>query len=395
MVGLILTIACANIANLLLSRTASRRREIAVRLSLGGGRFRVIRQLLTESILLALGGGVLGIVIAAVGIRFLTALLGNGDENFTLNAELNWRVLLFSLGVALVTGLLFGLAPAIQATRVDVTPALKETRASNTQGRMRRFSLPFGLGHVLIVSQIAISMLLVAGAGLFVRTLNNLNSVDVGFNQDNILLFSLDGAQAGYQGQMLANLYAELQRRFRLIPGVRNVTLTDMPLVSHWVNTTSISVPGFSKKVDEGTAVTGVGPRFFETMEIPVLEGRAIDERDQAAAPVVVVVNQVFAKKYFPGASPVGRRFRLGGEKTGVDVEVVGLAKTIRYSSLKDEIPAVTYVSYTQAITYGGLRQMFFELRMSKNPLSLTNAVREIVHRVSPRVPVADVRTQT
>lgn len=172
---------------------------------------------------------VFGKAVLAAGIRFLTALLGNGDENFTLNAELDWRVLLFSFGVALLTGLLFGLAPAIQATRVDVTPALKETRASTTQGRTRRFSLPFGLRHVLILSQIAISLLLVAGAGLFVRTLNNLNSVNVGFNQDNILLFSLDGSQAGYQGQTLANLYAELQRRFRLIPGVRNVTLTDMP----------------------------------------------------------------------------------------------------------------------------------------------------------------------
>ncbi|MDQ2710909.1 MAG: ABC transporter permease [Acidobacteriota bacterium] len=180
-VGLILVIACANIANLLLSRAASRRREMAVRLSMGAGRLRIIRQLLTESLLLALFGGVLGIFVAAVGIRFLTWLLANDKEDFTLHAGLDWRVLFFALSVAVGTGLLFGLAPAIQATKVNVTGALKEMRAGDSHRRKKRFGMPFGLSQVLIVSQIAISLLLVAGAGLFVRTLGNLHSVAVGF----------------------------------------------------------------------------------------------------------------------------------------------------------------------------------------------------------------------
>ncbi len=394
MVALILTIACANIANLLLARAASRRREIAVRLSLGAGRLRVIRQLLTESALLSLGGALGGVLIAAAGIRLLTLLLGNGDQDFTLHAQLDWRVLLFTVVIALSTGLLFGIAPAIQATRVDVAPALKEIRLSEPRGRVRRFGLPFGLRHVLIVAQIAISMLLVAGAGLFVRTLANLNAVDLGFNRDHLLLFSLDASQAGYKNQALANLYSDLQDRFRRIPGVRDVTLTDMPMVANWVSSTDAKIPGSNKK-DQSTDVLVVGPQFFETMQMPLVAGRSIDARDRAGSAPVAVVNEIFAKKYFPGAWPIGQHFRVGGRKDGADVQIVGVAKAARYNSLKDEIPPVTYLSYLQSAAKGQVQQMFFELRTAGDPLALVNSVREIVHRVSPRVPIADVRTQT
>ncbi len=394
MVALILTIACANIANLLLAKAASRRREIAVRLSLGAGRVRVIRQLLTESMLLAIIGAVGGVLIAAAGIRLLTLLIGNGEKDFTLHAQLDWRVLSFTLVIALSTGLLFGLAPAIQATRVDVAPALKEVRLSDPPGRTRRLGLPFGLRHILIVSQIAMSMLLVAGAGLFVRTLANLNAVEIGFNSRNVLLFSLDGAQAGYKDHALADLYSDLQARFRLIPGVRNVTLTDMPLVANGTSSTDAKIPG-SKKTNERTSLLTVGPGFFETMEIPILAGRGIDARDGMDTPAVAVINEVLAKRYFPGAWPIGQRFRVGGDKYGIDVQIVGVAKPVRYNSLKGDIPPVTYLSYLQTAKNGGLQQMFFELRTAGNPLALVNTVRQIVHRVSPRVPIADVRTQS
>lgn len=397
MVALILTIACANIANLLLSRAAGRQREMAVRLSLGAGRLRIIRQLLTESILLALFGALLGVFVGAAGIRFLTLLLANGREGFTLNAELDWRVLLFALLVTLTTGLLFGLAPAIQATKVDVTPALKETRAGDSSRRKKRFGIPFGLSHVLLVSQIAISLLLVAGAGLFVRTLGNLNSISVGFDRENILLFSVDAAQAGYQGADLRNFYVELQRRFRLIRGVRNATLTHIPLVANSDTTTDVNIPGLplSNQEDRETAVLHVGPGFFETMQLPLLAGRAIDERDRESAPIVAVVNQVFADKYFPGASPIGRHFNLGNGKDAPDMEVVGVASSARYSSLKGEIPPVAYLSYLQTGKNRPLEWMFFELRTTGNPLALANTVRRIVHQVGPRVPVADVTTQS
>lgn len=393
MVLLILTLACANITNLLLARAASRRREIAVRLSLGAGRLRVIRQLLTESILLAIGGAFGGVLVAAAGIRLLTLLLGNGDRDFTLHAELDWRVLSFTMIVGLSTGLFFGIAPAIQATRVDVMPALKEVRLSEPRTRSRRFGLPFGLRHILMISQIAISVLLVAGAVLFVRTLSHLNAVELGFDREKLLLFSLDGAQAGYKDRALADFYSDLQVRFRRIPGVRNVTLADMPLVANSSGSTDAKIPGSSK--NGGTSILTVGPEFFETMRIPLLAGRGIEARDRSGTPEVAVVNEAFASAYFPGVWPIGQHFRVGGDKEGINVQIVGVAKSARYSSLKETIPPVTYLAYLQTAQKWRLQQMFFELRTAGEPLALVNTVREIVHGVSPRVPVADVRTQS
>jgi macrolide transport system ATP-binding/permease protein len=228
MVALILVIACANIASLLLSRSTARRREIALRLSLGASRMRLVRQLLTESVLLALPGGLLGLGVAAVGLRFLVWLMAGGNENFTLHAQLDWRILVFTLAVALFTGLLFGLAPAIEATSVDVTPALKETRASAPSSRGRRV----GLSQILVVTQIAISLLLVLGAGLFVRTLANLHSIELGFDRDNLLVVSLDGSQAGYKGPALRAFYASLEDRLRGVPGIRSATATDLPCLN-------------------------------------------------------------------------------------------------------------------------------------------------------------------
>ena len=200
MVGLILIIACANIANLLLARSTARRREMAVRLSLGAGRMRVVRQLLTESALLSLAGGILGVFVALWGIRSITWLLANGRDNFTLHANLNWGVLGFTLVLALVTGLVFGLAPALQSTKFDLTPALKETRAGGRREPVHRFGFRISLSQVLVASQIAISLLLVVAAGLFGRTLSNLQSVELGFNRENVLLFGLNARQAGYKG---------------------------------------------------------------------------------------------------------------------------------------------------------------------------------------------------
>jgi macrolide transport system ATP-binding/permease protein len=397
MVGLILTVACANIANLLLARATARRREMAVRLSLGAGRLRVIRQLLTESLLLSLCGALLGIFVAALGIRSLTWLLANGRADFTLHAQLNWRVLTFTFLVALATGLLFGFLPALQATKVDITPALKETRANGPRGRTRRFGIPFGLSHVLVVSQIAISLLLVAAAGLFVRTLANLHSVNLGFNSENLLTFSLNGAQAGYKGDALKNLYADLQRRFQSLPGIRGATLTDMPMVANSSSTTGVTIPGLSVTGGkrQSTAYTQVGPAFFETMQIPILLGRAIGDRDREGLSTVAVVNEVFAKKYFPQGSPVGRHFTLGGGKQAEDVEIVGLAKTARYNSLKREIPPVAYTSYLQSGRNLSIERMFFELRTAGDPLALASTVRRIVHETAPQVPVADIATQS
>src|SRR5579864_6267436 len=223
MVGLILAITCANIANLLLARAAARRREMAVRLSLGAGRFRVVRQLLTESLMLASLGGTLGVLFAIWGVRALTFLLSNGRENFTLHAELNWNVLGVTAALSVVCGLFFGLAPAIQSTRPDVLPALKDGRGGGPRRRAQ---------HVLVVAKIAISFLVLVAAGLFVRTLNKLHSVQLGYARENILLFSLNARQAGHRDPEITTFYTDLRKRFEAIPGVSSATLSQSSIIN-------------------------------------------------------------------------------------------------------------------------------------------------------------------
>jgi macrolide transport system ATP-binding/permease protein len=386
MVGLILAIACANIANLLLARAAARRREIAVRLSLGAGRLRVIRQLMTESVLLALLGGVLGVWVAALGIRFLTWLLANGRDSFTLRADLSWQVLGFTFALALITGILFGLVPAIQATRIDITPALKQVRASAPRSGLR-------LNKILVIYQIAISLLLTIAAGLFVRTLSALHSVELGFDRENVLLFRLNAKQAGYSDAALARFYTDLWARFRTIPGVRDVSLSDFALVSGAGGQTGVAIPGrpVQQGREPGTSVLKIGPAFFSTMRIPILLGRELQERDMTGPFQAAVVNEVFAKKYFPNENPTGRHFGFseGGRKFD-DIEIVGVAKAARYNSLKQAIPPVVYIPFSRRVD-----GISFELRTYGDPLGLVATVRQIVRQADPRVPVSDVNTQS
>jgi macrolide transport system ATP-binding/permease protein len=390
MVVLILSIACANTANLLLARATARRREMATRLSLGASRTRVIRQLLTESVLLAATGGMLGILIALLGIRFITWLLANGRDNFTLYASLNGQVLAFTLCLALFTGIVFGLAPALQASRMDFTPALREA-AFRGPGR----ALP-GLSNILVISQIAISLLLVIGAGLFVRTLSTLESVELGFTRDHVLLFGLMPRQSGYNEAGIVRLFENLRDRFTAIPGVRSVSLSDGALVSEGISRTGLRIPGIATVSgrDGGTALMNVGASFFTTMQIPLLRGREIGERDTTGSPPVAVVNEVFAKRYFGNVDPLGRRIGLGGDGGKFDeFEIVGVARTARYNSLKGDIPPLVYLPYAQNGRV--LNYMVFELRTVTDPLTLVASVRQIVHEISPRVPVFNVTTQS
>jgi predicted permease len=293
LVGLILTIACANLANLLLARAAGRRREMAVRLSLGAGRARIIRQLLTESLLLASIGGLLGLVFAYWGIRGLSVLIANGRENFLLAVDLNWRVLAVTMGLALVTGVLFGLAPALQSTKVDLTTALKQTRAGESRKRIGAW-LKVSLSQTLVVAQIAVSLLLLVAAGLFVRTLAKLNSIDVGFNREHLLLFGVNARQAGYRDQAMTQYFENLHQRLSGIPGVRSASASNMAMVSNSVNSTRANVPGFSGK-DTSVSLFNITSNFLETMQIPVLVGRSVDARDFAVGAKVAVVIAVFA----------------------------------------------------------------------------------------------------
>ena len=397
MVGLILTIACANIANLLLARATARRREMAIRLSMGAGRMRVIRQLLTESVLLSLSGGALGLLVALGGIRFITLLLGNRNGQAILRAGLDWPVLGFTFALAVATGIVFGLAPALQATKVDLAPALKEVRAGAAHVRTRRFGFRFGLSRVLVVAQIAISLLLVIAAGLFVHTLANLRAVELGFNQENLLIFKLNARQAGYKDAALANFYANLADRFRVLPEVRGAGLAEFPLAAHYWNETGLTVPGLpatglpATGKPLSTPIVSADQSFLNTMQIPVLLGRGLEAHDMQS-PRVAVVSEEFAKQFFAGQSPIGRRIGLGGEKPTPDIEIVGVVRNSRYNSLRNENPPVVYVPYTQDMK--ALGGMTYVVRTAGNPLALANTVRQIVHQASAAVPVADVTTQ-
>jgi macrolide transport system ATP-binding/permease protein len=387
--GLILAIACANIANLLLARAAARRREMGLRLSLGARRLRVVRQLLTESVLLACLGGALGVLVAIWGIHFLTLLLANGDAHFTLRAELNWHVLGVVTALSVLTGVVFGLAPALQSTRVDVMDCLKEMRAGQPRSRLR---VPLRL--ILVASQIAISLLVLVAAELFVRTLSNLQSIELGFNRDNLLLFQLNARQAGRPDREIAAFYADLQKRFSAIPGVRSVSLSSFPLIGGSMLGLPITLPGMAQR--NGNPFLTVGPAYFATMQIPILRGREFNERDQPGSTAVAVINQQFADANFGGQNPLGKHMTLGGSPSPVpprDLEIVGVAANARYDSLKRTIPALVYVSYNQ-LSVPQLAQMTFELRTAGAPLAYVNTIREIVHQADARVPLTNVSTQ-
>ena len=393
MVGLLLAIACANTANLLLARAAARQREMAVRLSLGAGRWRVVRQLLTESVLLAFLSGALGILIAVAGIQVLTLLLANGREGFTLHAELNWHVLGVTLVLSLICGVVFGLAPALQSTRPSLMPMLRDRSVAEPRSRLRDWAPRLSLPQVLVVAQIGISLLLLVGAGLFVRTLANLQSIPLGFNRDHVLLFELNAPQAGYPESKTAAFYADLRRRFSEVPGVREATLSHASLIragrSH-----PITVDG---RPTRATRLLYTGPRFFTTTEIPILQGREIADSDRQGMPQVAVVSDLFARSNFGDGNAVGRHIAVAGGMTvggpSLVFEIVGVAADAKYGGLKRETPPVVYLSYAQ-VPPPRLREMTYALRTVGDPLHYVGTVRQIVHEADARVPVTSVRTQ-
>jgi predicted permease len=388
LVGLILGIASANIANLLLARAAARRREIALRLSLGAGRLRIIRQLLTESVLLAVLGGTLGVVFAIWGIRFLTLLLANGRENFTLDAELNWQVLVVAAGLSLLTGVLFGLAPALQSTRTDVAPALKESRTGQARGHGFR---GLGLSRILMVTQIAFTLLILVVAGLLVRTLSNLASIQLGFNRENLLTFQLNARQAGHKDPEIVAFYDDLRRQFSAIPSVRAASLSNHALIGMGTSGTGVRVSGGAF---ESSSILTIGAGFFTTMQIPMLLGREIDERDRSGSPAVAVVNEAFVRRSFGDRSPLGQRLTVQRVCTECDLEIVGVSANSLYGNLKGTAPPTVYLSFAQG-GWGPVQGMIYELRTAGNPLNYVTAVRDLVQRADAGVPLSDVKSQS
>ena len=393
-VGLVLLIACANVANLLLSRAAGRQKEIGLRLALGASRWRLVRQLLTESLLLSMLGGVFGLIFAVWIKDGLIAVTDWGGRSMVaLEPQLDWRVLGFTFALAVLTGIIFGLAPAWRSTRVDLTPSLKDSgRASSSIHR----SL---LSRGLVVVQVALSLLLLVGAGLFVRTLLNLQRVDPGFNTQNMLLFEVQPSLIGYKDDTLRQIYQQIGERIEAVPGVQAVTFSRLPLLSFSSSSSSVFLrEALAAPPDsEGRIIpTGetyrhtVRENFLEAMGIPLLHGRPLTKQDDTNSPKVAVVNQTFANKFFPNENVIGKRFTLDPKKPD-EFEIVGIARDSKYTSQRDDVPPTMYASFRQDRP---LPNATFEVRTTGDPTAAVASVRDAVRQIDPNLPVMNVKTQ-
>ncbi|MGA2862981.1 MAG: ABC transporter permease [Verrucomicrobiota bacterium] len=379
-VGLVLLIACANLASLLLARGAARQHEMAVRAAIGAGRWRLVRQLLTESLVLSLAGGGLGLLFAWWAKAVLLSFLSGFQDIFHFDARTDTHVLLFTLGLSVATALLFGLLPAVRAACVDPAAGLKD-RAALGAPRLR-------LAKVLVSLQVGLSVLLVVLAGLVIQTFANLSRTNPGFNPENLLLFRLNAAQPGREGQRLLNLYENLRQSIAAIPGVRAVAFSDVALIAGSESLSGISIPGRPANPNQPLQAWQmvVSDAFFSTMGMNLLLGRDFDPADTGASPKVAVVNETFARSFFPGESPLGRSFTLGG----ADCQIVGVCRDAKYAELRKDAPPTMYLCCRQT-SVGG---MYFEVRSVLPPLSLVPAVRQAVAAFAPDLPLAEIKTQ-
>jgi predicted permease len=420
-VGIILLIASANVSGLLLARSAARQKEIALRLALGGGRWRIVRQLLTESVLLSVFGGALAIGIAYWGAQAIVKFVAAGSTRpLGFEPTLDLRVLLFTAGISLLAGIIFGLAPAARGMRVDLTPALKQgTGSSDGGGRVR--NRWFNVGNSLVVAQVALTIVVLVGAGLIVRTLQNLRNIDPGFDISNIVNVGVDPTLAGYKGAQVDIAIGDLQKRLSAIPSVTSVSYSSDALLSDNLSNTTLHVVGSSDKVGVESDIMQVGLDFFATMKMPLRDGRDFSPADFAAVstyaavvaassasnsvaarvstpvgpPVPAIVNEEFVHEYLPKTNALGQRLEYpdspGQRSSGTKAPgfiVVGVVGNARYNSLRREVKPTAYVPFAGS-------SVNFELRTAMNPLSIIAAVRRTVNQWDSNSPIFYIRTES
>jgi predicted permease len=384
--GLVLLIGCANLANLMLARTMARRREIAVRHALGAGRARLVRQLLTESILLAAAGGVAGLYLAWLGSSALEAFIShNWWAPISLDVSPNGRVLAFTTAVSFAIAILTGLAPALRGTGMDLIPALRA--APGAVELAGRPGGPLLLRNALVVWQVALAALVLVGTGLFLRTLVKLRSVDLGFNPRSLLLFEVSPEQSGYKEEEVKRLYQQMLSRVSALPGVASASFSRFALVSQSLNSGDFWIRGEAHPIDAEVDDLPVGPRFFETMGIPILGGRGITAEDVGGTRNVAVINEALSRRYFAGQNPLGREFGAGRHFKDT-YEIVGVSGNAKYDEVSKDV-APTY--------YTPLRDgsASFTLRTAIDPKTLIPTVRRAVREIGPKLPILSIQTQT
>ncbi len=385
LVGLVLLLACANIANLLLARSAARQREVSVRMALGASRGRILRQAFTESLLLSTIGGAAGFLLGYLGRNAIPRLMSNSWQPPQIHSRFDWKVFAFTAGISLFTGLLFGLAPALQSTRVSVNASLKDSAATTTK---RRKGLA---GKAIVVFQISLSMLLVVGAGLFARTLLNLSRTEIGFRPEHVLLFHIKPPRSRYASPKNIDVEHRIEEKLASVPGVDSVTLSGEPLLANSMSNDVFTPDGQTpdpNKDPEQADFNLVGNGFFSTMGMPIVAGRDFNAGDTETSPRVAVINQTLARKFFLKDNPVGKTFNSG------HIRIIGVSADAKYDSLRDEILPTFYLPYRQAPEQmsGGAT---YEIRLKTGPDSVLPSIRAAVASIDKDLPLIDVRTQT
>ncbi|HLZ42298.1 MAG TPA: ABC transporter permease [Candidatus Sulfotelmatobacter sp.] len=386
-VALVLLIACANIANLLLARSTSRARELAVRQALGAARIRIIRQLLTESLVLALAGGALGIAFAAFANRLLLHMISSGPETIPLDVSLNLRLLAFTFAVTVGTALLFGTLPAVRATRIELSNSLKIGRGTFTAGARTP------LARALVISQVALSLLLTVGAFLFLRTLNNLSRVNPGFNRENVLRLDIDSSVTGYTDDdpRLKAIFHEIEERVSSLPGVEAASFSAFTFAEGSWNTTII-VPGkpFDRRVN--VKHNSIGNDYFKVMQIPLVAGRQFGPQDTATSQPVAIISEAMARNLFPAGSPIGRTYSLGspdGMEAPAEKQVIGVVKDVKFNNVAESQEYIDYLPYAQR----GWGFGDFEVRYTGSFSAAASKVQQAIHAIDRTLPITNVTT--
>ncbi|MBA3714201.1 MAG: ABC transporter permease [Pyrinomonadaceae bacterium] len=385
LVALVFLIACANVANLLLARASSRRKEISIRLAIGASRARLIRQLLTESMLLSLVGGAVSLVVAMWTTDVFKSFIPNA-----LDIALDARVLGFTLLLALASGVLFGLVPALAASRPNLVPALKNEAGTYDQGGRR-----WNLRSLLVVAQIALSLIVLTGAGLFIKSLRNLQSIDAGFQADNLMVMSLDLRPNGYDKPRGQAFYRDLMERVENLPGIESASLARVARLSLGGSRRSVTMEGYEARPGENLELdfNNVGTRYLQTMGIPIVRGRDFTEQDREGAPFVVIINETMARRYFPNQEAVGKRLTYfvppGSSVPPTTLEIIGVAKDGKYRSLREEPNPSFYTSFLQSYQ----PNMTLHVRATGDTGAVVNAVRREVQALDKNLPIFDVRT--
>jgi predicted permease len=383
---LVLLIACANLANLLLARSSTRQREMSLRLAMGASRSRVMRQVLTEAMLLAVLGGATGLLLGYWGRNLIRSLFEYSWHPSGIDPQLDWRVFAFAFVITMITGLLFGVAPAWRCTRADVNSGLKGT------GRMSTTRPKALLGKGLVVFQVSVSLLLLVGAGLSLRTLINLRTTEIGFNPEHILLFDLHPPRSHYPAPQRVPLFRQVEEKMAALPGVQSATLSAEPLLANSMGRDCFHPTGKSGLTDDqGTPWTNsVGSSFFETMGIPIVGGRSFTYRDNPHAPKVAIINQSLARDFFPNTNPVGQTV-ISCDAGATPIEIVGVSADAKYRGIREAVPPTLYLPYLQDDDAG---RMTFELKTAASTSSIAAEIREAVRSIDKDLPVQEVRTQ-